>query len=266
MAKQILISERPGENAMKQSIGNYKGVMLCNRPNDPAEKIQREGPAPFISRVTVKEQLGINPSNKPILKPQIPKRSLEILKRHKLWLSQLQKQKEEQVAKEQENLKVQEEKLKKMKKKYKPKTQKTAKKSEKADSKSEKLTEKNLKVLETETKPKWALTQEEAEKEEEKEADDLLQFVQDLNYDAFIDDLEVRQALEIVKERIEEIKQDKQWKEHIAAKFNNDDEDKKSHSSKGSMKSFESKARSQVEKNRIGDHKSEGEWDRSVIF
>ena len=83
MAKQILISERPGENAMKQSIGNYKGVMLCNRPNDPAEKLQREGPAPFISRVTVKEQLGINPSSKIPFKQQKPKRTLEILKRHK---------------------------------------------------------------------------------------------------------------------------------------------------------------------------------------
>ena len=84
MAKQILISERPGENAMKQSIGNYKGVMLCNRPNDPAEKLQRDGPSPFISRVTVKEQLGINPANK--LVPKLPKKkqTLEILTRHKI--------------------------------------------------------------------------------------------------------------------------------------------------------------------------------------
>ncbi|OMJ72729.1 hypothetical protein SteCoe_28762 [Stentor coeruleus] len=66
MAKQLLISEKPGENVIKQSIGNYKGVMLCNRPNDPSDKPIRDGPAPFISRVTVKEQLGINPSLKPV--------------------------------------------------------------------------------------------------------------------------------------------------------------------------------------------------------
>ena len=51
MAKQIMISERPGENLNRQSIGNYKGVMLCNRPNDPTDKIQREGPVPFFSAI-----------------------------------------------------------------------------------------------------------------------------------------------------------------------------------------------------------------------
>ena len=275
MAKQILISERPGENAMKQSIGNYKGVMLCNRPNDPAEKMQREGPAPFISRVTVKEALGINPSNKPILKQQVPKRSLEILKRHKLWLSQLQKQKDDQALKDQENLKAQEEKLKKMKKKFKPKNKSlTNKKAEAVDGKSDKLTEKNLKLLDSESKPKekekekekpkWALTEEQAEQAENEEADELLQFVHGLDYDAFIDDLEVRQALEIVKERIEEIKKDKEWKQHIAAKFNNEEDEKQSVRSGGSMKSFESKAKSQVDRNLAGDKKNEAEWDRSV--
>lgn len=51
MSKQLLINERPsdngnyggmggggmgggGEDWPKASIGNYKGVMLCNRPNE----------------------------------------------------------------------------------------------------------------------------------------------------------------------------------------------------------------------------------------
>jgi hypothetical protein len=51
MSKQLLINERPADNAPsygggndfgagggsdwpKASIGNYKGVMLCNRPNE----------------------------------------------------------------------------------------------------------------------------------------------------------------------------------------------------------------------------------------
>lgn len=52
MSKELLISQRPGEggpsnggggydggaggadNWPKTSIGNYKGVMLCNRPNE----------------------------------------------------------------------------------------------------------------------------------------------------------------------------------------------------------------------------------------
>ena len=47
MSKELLISERPpdmgpsggGEpNWGKQSIGNYKGVMLCNRPLEVGAK------------------------------------------------------------------------------------------------------------------------------------------------------------------------------------------------------------------------------------
>jgi len=48
MSKQLLINERPADNGPslgggfggggddwpKASIGNYKGVMLCNRPNE----------------------------------------------------------------------------------------------------------------------------------------------------------------------------------------------------------------------------------------
>jgi hypothetical protein len=64
--------------------------------------------------------------------------------------------------------------------------------------------------------------------------------------------LEVRQALEIVKERVEEIKKDKEWKEKIAEKYN--DEDVKSNASKRSRK--------EVEKGE-NDRKKE-EWDSSV--
>jgi myosin heavy subunit len=267
MSKQIMIADRPGDSAVKQSIGNYKGVMLCNRPNDPSDKPQREGPTPFISRVTVKEQLGLNPATKQAQVLVRPKKTLEILNRHKQWLFQLQKQKDDNLQKELERTKIQEVKIQKMKKKYS-----TSKKPEESSdpskespdqikepskpSKSEKLTEKNLKTLEKEAKPKWALTQEQAEELEELEVDDLLQYVNDLDYDKFIEDLEVRQALEIVKERVEEIKKDKEWKTKIAEKFN---EDEKSVNSRGSMKSYESKARSQISRNEKAQ-----DWDRSV--
>mmetsp|Transcript_17256 Transcript_17256/g.17192 ORF Transcript_17256/g.17192 Transcript_17256/m.17192 type:complete len:263 (+) Transcript_17256:247-1035(+) len=51
-------------------------------------------------------------------------------------------------------------------------------------------------------KPKWALTEEEAEKQEETEVDDLLRFVEDLDYDEIVNDLEVKMALEVVKEKV----------------------------------------------------------------
>lgn len=68
MSKQLLINERPNDNAgpsygsganfgggddwPKASIGNYKGVMLCNRPNELGQQRRAEGSSlPFNSRV-----------------------------------------------------------------------------------------------------------------------------------------------------------------------------------------------------------------------
>lgn len=64
MSKQLLINERPSDNIgsygggggddwPKASIGNYKGVMLCNRPNELGQqrKPDRGGDLPFNSRV-----------------------------------------------------------------------------------------------------------------------------------------------------------------------------------------------------------------------
>lgn len=50
----------------KASIGNYKGVMLCNRPNEfgQQKRPERTGLEPFNSRVTPGEPLGWNPAAK----------------------------------------------------------------------------------------------------------------------------------------------------------------------------------------------------------
>ena len=79
----------------KGSIGNYKGVMLCNRPPDAGAQTKKEGNGTFISRVTHKEPLGVNPVTvKPGPIEKAPRRNLEILARHKKWLAELAKQKE----------------------------------------------------------------------------------------------------------------------------------------------------------------------------
>jgi len=86
MSKQLLINERPadtGANAAstigmgsedypKASIGNYKGVMLCNRPNDLGQQqrpVDSSGNQPFLSRVTPGEPMGWNPTKKVVPKP-----------------------------------------------------------------------------------------------------------------------------------------------------------------------------------------------------
>ena len=82
MSKQLLINERPvdngpsyglgggfgggGDDWPKASIGNYKGVMLCNRPNELGQqrKPERGGTLPFNSRVNPAEPVGWNPTKR----------------------------------------------------------------------------------------------------------------------------------------------------------------------------------------------------------
>jgi hypothetical protein len=81
------------EGVDRGSIGNYKGVMLCNRPPDAGARPVKDGPSPFISRVTVKEQIGLNPTAQLPPRSRLPKKNLEILSRHKRWLADLAAQK-----------------------------------------------------------------------------------------------------------------------------------------------------------------------------
>ena len=50
----------------KASIGNYKGVMLCNRPNEfgQQQKADKTGMEPFNTRVDPKVPVGWNPTLK----------------------------------------------------------------------------------------------------------------------------------------------------------------------------------------------------------
>jgi hypothetical protein len=94
-----------------------------------------------------------------------------------------------------------------------------------------KLTSENLKKLDEKAakkqgaanKPKWALTEEEeAEKrkieEEErqrKEEQELLNFASGLDYDSYVNDLEVGIMLKALKQRINELQQDENWRKKV---------------------------------------------------
>ena len=60
----------------------------------------------------------------------------------------------------------------------------------------------------------------EEEEQKEKEIDDLLEFAYELDYEKFMDDFEVRQALAIIKDRVSEIKTDVDWKNKMAYEWN----------------------------------------------
>ena len=77
-----------------------------------------------------------------------------------------------------------------------------------ADSLSQidKASKKSSKKSGAKGKPAWAMTEKQQEEEKEQEIDDLLEFAYDLDYDKYMEDFEVRQAFEVIRERIAEIK------------------------------------------------------------
>lgn len=241
----------------KASIGNYKGVMLCNRPNEfgQVQKPERQGKPPFISRVDPKENVGLNPVKKIINVPKQKKDQNSILTRHRRYLKMLQEKKMiEKLEKENEEQKKAET-MKKFKdqtakQRQKIQTLRTDKSPERQEEpqtsppqpapKEEKkivaaLTKENLakndehysqksnKPKKAKKMPAWAKTENQLKKEQEEEIDDLIEFAYDLDYEKYMEDLEVRQALALIKERVDEIKQDDEWRKKIADEWNQDE-------------------------------------------
>ena len=67
------------------------------------------------------------------------------------------------------------------------------------------------------TKPSWAMTEDEADEAMEGEAAALVDFAQGLDYEKYMDDLEVRQALDVIRERMDTKKAEEAAAEAMAA-------------------------------------------------
>lgn len=97
-------------------------------------------------------------------------------------------------------------------------------------SKPDKLTAANLKAHSVASskkcaakksgKPAWAQTAEQMEEEKEAEIDSLLEFAYELDYEKYMEDYEVRQALAIIKDRVNEMTKEEDWKEKMADEWN----------------------------------------------
>lgn len=72
-------------------------------------------------------------------------------------------------------------------------------------------------------KPAWAQTEKQMEEEKEAEIDELLEFAYELDYEKYMDDYEVRQALAIIKDRVNEVTKEQDWKEKMADEWNQAD-------------------------------------------
>ena len=95
MSKQIDINSRPadipaaaignmfgGDNLPIASVGNYKGVMLCNRPTEVGgtRKVENgSGVLPFNSRVQPEVPTGWNPGIKLVAKRERKRKSNAVL-------------------------------------------------------------------------------------------------------------------------------------------------------------------------------------------
>lgn len=85
----------PGEGGIDappppSGLGNFKGVMLCNRPNDDS-KMASDMKEPFRSAVAQTSELGLTPMRN--FEPTVKKRGPSAaLRRHVRWLRELQEQ------------------------------------------------------------------------------------------------------------------------------------------------------------------------------
>lgn len=68
--------------------------------------------------------------------------------------------------------------------------------------------------------PAWATTQKQQEVAKEQEIDELLEFAYELDYEKYMEDQEVRMALAVIKDRVQEITKDVDWKQKMADEWN----------------------------------------------
>ncbi|CAJ1366832.1 unnamed protein product [Effrenium voratum] len=236
-------------------LGNFKGVMLCNRPSDDAKFAGEGGKEPFRSAVASTSQPGLTPLRN--FEPTVKKRGPSAaLRRHVRWLRELQEQmREEQRQAEQEGQDC-EEKRQKLKAAFDQhreavrgmmkerddkkreedeaaRAEKTAKAAEaRAKAKAAPaLSEIALaaanaieppkpKPVVKASKPMWAMTEQERENFEEEEGDDLINFVENLNFDKYVGDLQFREALGALKDRTGKLKKEQDaFKDELLANF-----------------------------------------------
>merc|ERR1711871_91324 len=244
-------------------VGTYKGVMLCNRPFAGTESAKAgggDGPKQFAVGV-VPSAFGLNAA---LDKQKVKRKKKETaLTKHKKWLAELQRKKDElelqytvEVIKNVEskdNFMESEGKIRKKTKEiiHKGDKERPEEKSvAAAESKDSNVTSSETKGAKVPTlpaiipaasssslspkaqgvespskgekgvlknRPAWSFAREEeaneaaqlaAESKEEEEADDLLQFAEGLDFEKYMDDVEIKTMMEMVSRRIQELEKE----------------------------------------------------------
>jgi hypothetical protein len=266
---------------MDAGMGNFKGVMLCNRPAVPSGFQSSRGGAgdgggeptmvnkpAFVSSVVPQEQLGVNVPRKGFGPRRTKPRGDDVTWRHKKWLAEFRERRNELVDMMEEKTVELEEKKKAFSEKQ-ARMRAAIRMARDIDGGDPqlmgaaltgrvKVTQQQLDQYEAQlqpsqpqtqpqqlphgvyemppqqaqmqppqqevvepvrllvrkrrknaaSKPRWAMTEEENEEFEEGEVDDLLNFASNLDYDAYIGDMEEKEAALFVQKQASELNVD----------------------------------------------------------
>lgn len=188
------------------SIGNYKGVMLCNRPfvSGPEVSNPAKGGTKAFVCGNVGDMLGVNvpisSKERQFLKPK----KVTALVKHRKWLEELQASR---AAELKETAEAKDRELEKKKRFADREAKMRALVRESRNPETDEDEKEKLR-----SRPLWALTRTEAEDAEalaeDDEADELLNFAQGLDFEKYIHDTEVSTLIENVRCRIMSLERD----------------------------------------------------------
>lgn len=227
-------------------LGNYKGVMLCNRPVEESHLARMRsaadaGTLPFKSTISAgeRDQLGLTPGKKleprSVVKTRGPSAAL---RRHMQWIKDLQVQVGEENQRVVEDEDMQERRQRNMQVLFKQQRDSIKElKSQGVNNLDDvKKLESHLQLTggvkgakkPGAKKPLWAMTEEEKDGADDAEAAALIDFAENLDFEKYVDDAEFRSCLQVVKDRARRLqKEQDKFKDDLIADFNatNDDGD-----------------------------------------
>mmetsp|Transcript_61754 Transcript_61754/g.111100 ORF Transcript_61754/g.111100 Transcript_61754/m.111100 type:complete len:324 (-) Transcript_61754:298-1269(-) len=213
-------------------LGNYKGVMLCNRPPDgPSAEVSKHQPFRSAISDTVGDALGLQRKMPEMPGNQFKSRGPSAaLRRHCRWIKELQSQVKEDQVQADEDDRAEHDRKERMGEVFKKQRDaiRLIKQGANADSAElvAILKPKAKKAGGAAQKPAWAMTANEREDFEDVEADDLIDFAENLDFDQYIHDLEFRQQLQVIKDRAKKLQREQDaFKDSLIKEFNEGDDD-----------------------------------------
>ncbi|KAF0698485.1 Aste57867_10908 [Aphanomyces stellatus] len=200
-----------GGNNPNVNIGNYKGVMLCNRPFNgvtPAtfsKEVDSSKKAAFLTGIQA-APIGQNVPifNEPLHAIKRDKKNTALSK-HKKWLHDLQKERdrlEGALLEDEDEKERRRERFSKREADFRAQVRRTN-----PEDGDDAAADKKPSLR----RPMWALTKETADekkqREEEENVDDLLDFANNLDLDSFMDDVEIKAQVAHVNEQLSQLQE-----------------------------------------------------------